>query len=532
METSEYLIGSVAVGVIFVESNGKTDPDTEIWTSEQEEQTLSKIQHALEWWANQNPNANVTFKLEIHYKMPTSYEPITRPYKDRNLWVNEIMNHLGYNAAFFETQERRYINDLRDTLQTEWSFIIFIINAFNDIDGKFSDGQAGSAFAGGPSLTVPATTFRNLEWAIAHEVAHIFWATDEYDKVEQYSGYLNVPDVDGSGCLMEKWNSWNLSGRPHGLNGTWGQIGWRDTDGDGIQDIVDIVPSVDLNACRLVDPASSTIECTGRANVNPYLNNNPKSIFKNSVTINKIQNIQFRVDQENWMNAEIIPATLKEVDMNTYVPKNTTEIVNFTFTTPSLQPGRHVIEIKATDQWGNIGHTSQTVTILGARHNVAITKIEPYKNTTSNNTYTSINVTVRNQGDATENFNVTVNFNSTMIENRTVSLDSGNSATLTFNWNTIGIPLGKYTIKATASTITAKNETSASTLTYSSIQVSIPGDINADGTVNIIDISIAAKAFNTVLGDKRWNANADINEDNIINIVDVSLVTKEFGKTA
>jgi hypothetical protein len=58
------------------------------------------------------------------------------------------------------------------------------------------------------------------------------------------------------------------------------------------------------------------------------------------------------------------------------------------------------------------------------------------------------------------------------------------------------------------------------------------GDINADGTVNIIDISVAAKAFNTMFGDKRWNANADINEDRIINILDITLVSKEFGKIA
>jgi len=530
-ETSEYLIGSIAVGVIFLESNGKTDPNTENWTSEQETQTLSKIQHALEWWASQNPTANVTFKLEIHYKAPTSYEPITRPYKDRNLWVNEVMNYLGYNVAFFETQERRYINDLRETLRTDWAFMIFIVNAFNDVDGEFSDGQTGSAFAGGPSLTVPATTFRNMGWAIAHEVAHIFWATDEYDKVEQYSGYLNVPDVDGSGCLMEKWNSWNLSGKPHGLNGTWGQIGWRDNDGDGIQDIVDTAPSVALSSCRL-DTLSSTFECTGRANTNPYPNYNPRSIFGNSVTINKIQTVQFRVDDEKWMNAKIISATLKEVGMNRYVLKNTAEIVNFTFTTPYLQPGKHLIEIKATDQWGNTGHTRQAVTVPGAAYGVAVTKIEPYRNAISNNTSTSINVTVQNHGDATENFSLTVDVNSTIIENRAVSLDSGDSATLTFSWNTVGLPLGKYAIKATASTTEAKNETSASTLTYSPILVSIMGDINADGTVNILDISIAAKPFNTMFGDKRWNANADINEDRIINMVDVTLVTKEFGKIA
>jgi hypothetical protein len=55
-------------------------------------------------------------------------------------------------------------------------------------------------------------------------------------------------------------------------------------------------------------------------------------------------------------------------------------------------------------------------------------------------------------------------------------------------------------------------------------------DINKDGTVNIIDIAIAAKAFNTKPGDENWNPIADMDINEIINIIDVAKVAMDFGK--
>jgi len=77
-ETSEFLIGSVAVGVIFPESKGSIDPSTEDWTDAEKSLVITKITSALNWWAGYNPSADVTFSMEVHYRVPTSYEPISR----------------------------------------------------------------------------------------------------------------------------------------------------------------------------------------------------------------------------------------------------------------------------------------------------------------------------------------------------------------------------------------------------------------------------------------------------------------------
>jgi hypothetical protein len=162
---------------------------------------------------------------------------------------------------------------------------------------------------------------------------------------------------------------------------------------------------------------------------------------------------------------------------------------------------------------------------------VAITNISPYRTILSNSTSTSINVTAENQGDTIETFDVTLYYNSTQIGIQTVTLTSEKSRTLTFEWTT-PIPLGNYTITAEASQIPGETETEDNTVTYSLIQISIPGDINADRIVDIIDIAIVARAYETRPEGLKWDANADINEDGEINIIDIALVAREYGKTA
>jgi peroxiredoxin len=56
-------------------------------------------------------------------------------------------------------------------------------------------------------------------------------------------------------------------------------------------------------------------------------------------------------------------------------------------------------------------------------------------------------------------------------------------------------------------------------------------DLNGDGVINVLDISIVARAFGSKSGDANWNQIADFNQDGIINILDISLVARQFGKT-
>jgi len=56
-------------------------------------------------------------------------------------------------------------------------------------------------------------------------------------------------------------------------------------------------------------------------------------------------------------------------------------------------------------------------------------------------------------------------------------------------------------------------------------------DVNRDGEVNILDISAAATAFNSMIGDPSYNSLADINQDTIVNIIDIASIAKDYGKS-
>jgi len=72
----------------------------------------------------------------------------------------------------------------------------------------------------------------------------------------------------------------------------------------------------------------------------------------------------------------------------------------------------------------------------------------------------TIQVTVENKGTLTETFNVTCYFNNTAIDTKLVSsLAAGHQQILMFGWNTTGIPVGNYSIKAWADSSAAITET-------------------------------------------------------------------------
>jgi hypothetical protein len=56
-------------------------------------------------------------------------------------------------------------------------------------------------------------------------------------------------------------------------------------------------------------------------------------------------------------------------------------------------------------------------------------------------------------------------------------------------------------------------------------------DLNKDGIVNIIDITIIAVAFGSRPRALNWNTIADIDKNGWINILDMARVARDFGKT-
>ena len=62
-QTSEYMIGSVAVGLILPESDGAIDANVSDWTSDQRRRVMDQVKQGLEWWSRQAPAAHLTFVI-------------------------------------------------------------------------------------------------------------------------------------------------------------------------------------------------------------------------------------------------------------------------------------------------------------------------------------------------------------------------------------------------------------------------------------------------------------------------------------
>ena len=353
--TSEFLMGSVAVSVVLLESNGSADTETEDWDTARADKVGQEIQEALDFWTNLEPKANLSFTLKQTDGKPyqiveTGFEPITRTVDEEFLWIDDAMAELGYNTGGFEGV-REYAHDLRQELDTDWGYVMFVVDSLNDDDGSFAAGTFARtffayAYQGGPFMVM---TYDNGAWGIdrmnqvaAHETGHVFWATDEYTIPQEASGYLNGQEVDDSGQLMDR-NTLNLS------TGTIEQIGWVDSDNDGIFDILDTEPETTVTN---VDE-NGTITITGTATVSVFNNQNPRQIPEGTqpedLTLNTIATVEFSVDGGDFEEATPDDGNFDGNEEDFTITLNLT--------------GDHTIEIRAVNSVGNADASPETVTI-------------------------------------------------------------------------------------------------------------------------------------------------------------------------
>jgi hypothetical protein len=96
------------------------------------------------------------------------------------------------------------------------------------------------------------------------------------------------------------------------------------------------------------------------------------------------------------------------------------------------------------------------------------------------------------------------------------------------------IPVAQHIFRSIGNFTVSLNVTDNRGLYASSateIAIGLFGDLNFDGRVDIIDITIVAYSYGSRTGDARWREECDLNHDGIINIIDLSEVAQGYGKT-
>jgi outer membrane protein assembly factor BamB len=121
-----------------------------------------------------------------------------------------------------------------------------------------------------------------------------------------------------------------------------------------------------------------------------------------------------------------------------------------------------------------VGSWDRKIYAFGPVHNVAVTAVTPFRTVVGQGFLLPINVTVKDEGTYTETFNVTLYYNNSVIDEREVTLTTMDSATLTFIWNTTGVPLGNYTISASASIVADEIDTDDNTYVDDVVEVRLP----------------------------------------------------------
>lgn len=191
--------------------------------------------------------------------------------------------------------------------------------------------------------------------------------------------------------------------------------------------------------------------------------------------------------------------------------------------------GNHYVVVKWVSGSGSF-NLSSTGT---PKHDVAVTGVVPSSVEIYAGELVNIEVSVKNEGGATETFNVTAYYDENSIETQTVHAQTaGTEQNLTFTWNTTEVtPCCNYTISAEAMSVLDENETADNGYVDGIVKVKLPGDINEDRTVDIEDLVVVALAWGTSPGDPDWNSLADLSKDNFIDVEDLSTVGRNYGTT-
>lgn len=358
-DTSTFCAGTTAVGVWLLEAAGSTYD----WTVAEENQTLAGVQSGLAWWVTHGGvMADLSFVMESHTGVPVSGVPIEHPQSDEQIWIGEALANAGWAGANAFERCFAYNNSIRDAYQTNWCVSYFICDSDPAVNqGLFLGGGYAWSYYGGPWVWMS----RYSSWAFnaanyyeavpEHELGHTFYATDEYDGVQQWSGYMNWNDSPGTlvTCLMNR-NVESVMCTPSRR-----QVGWHDLDLDGIMAPLDVAPTAALDHYPWTPASPPAPTWTGRAAVNTLDNLNPSGwpySPPHDITIAVIDAVECRIDGGPWS-----PAVPVDGAFDAYGE-------DYAWTSPPLPDGTYTVEARAHTSagvWSTVFGTD-TIVVSGS----------------------------------------------------------------------------------------------------------------------------------------------------------------------
>ena len=179
-----------------------------------------------------------------------------------------------------------------------------------------------------------------------------------------------------------------------------------------------------------------------------------------------------------WTNNDPVIHTLWFVD--------TTDQSTYLLSTPIL-PGQswsHTFAETIRLQYYSFKYLWITgfITVNPIIHDIAVTAVAPSQTQAAVGVTISVDVTVKNEGNVPETFNVTAYYDTNPIGTQTgISLNAGESDIVPFSWDTTGVAEGTYTISAEASQVPE--------------EINVTNNKFTDGTVTVTPLQAPNASF-------------------------------------
>jgi len=164
-------------------------------------------------------------------------------------------------------------------------------------------------------------------------------------------------------------------------------------------------------------------------------------------------------------------------------------------------------------------------------HDVSVTNIIASRTIVGQGFALKINVTLVNDGNITESCNLTAYANTTVVDTFTgITLTRRNSTIVTFVWNITGIRNGNYTLSAYAWPVLNETDTADNTLTDGWVVITIAGDADVNGLVDMWDFYTWREYFGKHKGEWPPNLNPDIDCNELVEMPDFYVWQEHWGE--
>ncbi len=222
-DVNDCLIGSVAAGIWVVSRS----EGSQQFSGDERGRVVSHVIEAVDWMADLEPNANVSFALDwvfVTIDTPPTGHCGDSSEKCEAPWRDAALRAEGYPAGY--DGWNAYVDKIIANKETQWGYVAFFTkyNLYHYAYSRYEFRRLVINYGNdgwGP---------KELRWTFAHETMHLFAADDEYEDSKCHctdtSGVLSTPNGNCETCNSHHVNCIMLTQNGTMCQYTRGQVGW------------------------------------------------------------------------------------------------------------------------------------------------------------------------------------------------------------------------------------------------------------------------------------------------------------------